>query len=266
MGPSIVLALLLYGTHATEPIHGVQLWEETAIVQKAPGYHPFLRFASWDITRFNLSTTYMFATPKLVQQGQYQVSGSQYFFRAVMANELENADMAKLIAGMDPQSGRETRQTYALSMFNFEASYNESSKALYVTYPVNGHPQTFELYATNQGDDQLQASVSEAERAMVGLWQAPDPFPGRLDARTRQKIDEQGLQHFIKEASDSDGAQFSVVDLRVDRSFRIHKTVGTWQRSGNTLTLTAEGKQTNFTISRDGSKLLLSGKPVFVRN
>jgi hypothetical protein len=68
-----------------------------------------------------------------------------------------------------------------------------------------------------------------------------------------------------KEASASNGAQFGSLDLRCDKSFRIHATVGTWQKNGSALKLRAEGHEMVFTISKDG-KLLSGGKPAYVRS
>jgi hypothetical protein len=261
----MVLALLLRGSYASLSDPSGQLWEETPTVQQFPGYHPMIRFSSWDITRFNRSTTYMFLTPDLVQQGQYTVSGSDYYFRAVMANELENADKAKLVAEIGPEVGGGFNDAYARSMQNFRGSYDQSSRALYISYPVKGVLTNFTLYLTTDGDDQLQSAVSGDERGMVGLWHAPNPYPDKLDARTRSKIDDRGLRPFFNEAASCDGAQFSLLDLRADKSFRIHGTVGTWQKSGSTLTLIANGKPIQFGISGDGTKLLQGGKPAYIR-
>ena len=48
---------------------------------------------------------------------------------------------------------------------------------------------TFELHATNEGDAQLPFRVSDSEAGLVGLWDAPEPYPEKLDARTRAKIE-----------------------------------------------------------------------------
>src|SRR5665213_3921202 len=108
MVASVILALIVLGQPApAQTVSGWSMWEEEPIVQRERAYHPMIRFGSWQIIRFSLSTTYMFATPDLIQQGQFSVSDGQYFFRAVMANELENSDKSKLTEGMGPQSGGE---------------------------------------------------------------------------------------------------------------------------------------------------------------
>ncbi|WP_144241259.1 hypothetical protein [Fimbriimonas ginsengisoli] len=262
----MIFALLHVGGHVLHPAAPVSpLWEETPMEQLNPGYHPMIRFGSWEITRFNRSTTYMFLTPDMVQQGQFQANGNRYFFRAVMANELENADKDKLIADMDGGTARGFNEAYARSMSNFEGNYDRSTNTLTISYPVKGMLRTFQLHPTNQGDDRLPMAASGAERGLVGLWQAPEPFPDKLDARTRTKVQEEGLQMFFQEASASDGAQFAVIDLRPDHSFRDHSTIGSWQRNGSTLTMFAKGKRLDLQISGDGSKLLSRGKAVYVR-
>jgi hypothetical protein len=268
MVTSNILGLLISGRGGLkQPVSGAMVWEETPVVQLQQGYHPIIRFGSWQITRFNASTTYMFATPDFVQQGQFEVHDGHYSFRAVMANELENADIARLISGMNPEAGHKLAESYAKSMSNFEGDYKESDKTLTFTYTVEGRQQSFELHATTEGDDQLVSMLSDSERALAGLWHAPEPFPDKLDARTRYKIgDLEGLERFAKEAGASESAQFAILDLRVDRSFRNHSKIGRWSRSGSTLSLMLEGKQTDLTISADGSKLQSHGKTVYERN
>jgi hypothetical protein len=264
----MIVALMFSAVSAfKQPVNGSMVWEETVADQQRKGYHPSLRFSSWEITRFNMSTTYMFVTPQYIQQGQFEVHGNRYTFRAVMANDFENADIAKLMANMDPESARTLGQNYAKSMQNFEGEYDKDRNTLTVTYPVEGRPTAFELHPYTDGDDKLTMVAGSDERPYIGLWHAPEPFPDRLDARVRYKIgDIDGLRQFGKEAGASEGAQFGLLDLRPDLTFRIHSKVGNWQRSGSTLSLILEGKQIDYAISPDGTKLLARGKPAYVRN
>lgn len=265
MVTATALALLITRTPMLASDAPGSLWEETPVMLKLPGYHPMIRFGTWEITRFNRSTTYMFATPDLVQQGQYQASNNRYFFRAVMANELENADKAKLVDDMEPGAAEGLNRAYARSMSNFEGTYNPKTRALYISYMVNGIMKQFELHDMTEGDDQLTPRLSDFERGLPGFWHAPDPYPGKLDARTRTKIQENGLQMFANEASASDGAQFNVLDVRVDKTFRQHGTLGTWVREGQMLVLIVDGHRSSLEISRDGTKLLKNGKTAYVR-
>jgi hypothetical protein len=101
---------------------------------------------------------------------------------------------------------------------------------------------------------------------LVGVWHAPEPFPEKLDAKTRYRIGGvEGLEQFFKEAQASDGAQFGLIDLRVDKTFRIHATVGTWYRDGSLLKLKVDGHETALTISSTGAKLQSGGKTVYTR-
>ncbi len=262
-----VALMFLWHSAPMQAVSGASVWEELPNVQKLPGYHPMLRFGCWQIIRFNLGTTYMFVTPDFVQQGQYEAGDGQYSFRAVMANELENADVRKLLGGMDAPSGHELEKSYAKSMSNFEGSYSDATNIFTVTYPVDGKLKTYQLHATTEGDDQLPVTVSGSMRGMIGLWHTPEPFPDKLDARTRYKIgDLDGLQRFAGEAKESNGAEFGILDLRSDGTFRIHATLGSWKREGSTLTLFAAGKRIELTVSANGAKLSLNGKAAYQRN
>jgi len=263
MFSAIALAFLIHGRSFVESTPSGALWEETMEVQRVPGYHPMIRFSSWDITRFNRSTTYMFVTPDFIQQGQFQERNGHYFFRAVMANELENSDKDKLFSEIDAGTANKLNEAYAKSMSNFEGDYDEYSKTLYITYPVKGMLQRFSLHDTMEGDDQ-RGSLG-IDRSVVGLWHEPEPYPDKLDARTRGKVDDRGLVPFFKEAGASEGAQFNVIDLRADRTLRIHGKGGMWGRNGSTLTLTFDKGSMSLEISADGRKLLSRGKAVYVR-
>ena len=265
---TLVFALALrWNGGLTETFHSGMLWEETPEMEKEPGVHLMVRFNTPStMIRFSPSRNYMVVTPDMIQQGQFQYQDGHFNFRAVSAFELENADIAKITADMEPHAGHSLAEAYARSMSNFEGDYNESSQTLSVSYPVKGYLQGFNLHATNEGDDQLPLDGVAANSGLIGLWQGVEPYPGKLDARTRAKIELDGLQHFAKEAMASNSAQFSLLDLRRDGRFRIHSTVGTWRRNGSILVLLAENKETDLAISSDGSKLLTGGKPIYVRN
>lgn len=266
---ALVLALLHYGKGIVFGRPASPTWEEPVIKQMEPSFHPWLRFGCWDITRFNRSSTYMMSTPSgLVQQGQFEVRNGHYFFRAVMANEVENADIASLTTEISPSGAEKLRKAYAEAMSNFEGIYNQSTKTLSISYPVKGMLTRFDLHAINEDDAGLQTQAfgaTASDKAVMGLWCAPEPFPSKLDARTRAKVQEQGLQHFFGEARTSDSAQLSVMDLKPDKSFRIHASTGMWIRSGSTLSLIVKGHATNYQISSDGTKLLQDGHVVFER-
>lgn len=260
MGTSIILALMIHGiTAPLTPIAGNEEWEEPPQVQKAPGYHPLLQFKR--------ELTFIFVTPKMICEGKYQVQGGHYFFKTLRASELENADVAKIIADMPPDAGHQFAVNYAKSMQNFEADYDDDAGALHLTYPVDGMPKTFQLYPYTAGDDQLISMVGDNERGVQGLWRAPEPFPDMLDAKTRYRIGGlEGLEKFFQEAGQSDAAQFGIIDLRVDKTFRNHAIIGRWRKEGSTVTLIVPPDEIHLTLSPNGQKLTSRGKIVYVRN
>jgi len=260
----ILVVLLHHGSsllRSQAPIS--TLWEEEAVVQKMTnGYHPMIRFGCWDIQRYNRSKTYMFVTPEMVQQGVFEIRDNHYSFKAIMAIEIENADKSKLTQNMSPGEARSFADAYTKSMYNFEGDYDKRTGKLSISYPVKGTLKTFSLYATNGGDDQLTGNG--ANTGVAGLWQEPDPFPERMDAHTRDKIDELGLEHFIKEAGASESAMFNILDLRNDFTFRLHGQTGSWSRDGSTVILRPGQGVVRFQLSQDG-KLLSGGKPAYIR-
>jgi len=261
----ITLALLHRGGYLSpKQVPISPLWEEEAIEQKiSSGYHPKIRFNCWDITRYKRSTTYMFKTPDLIQQGQFQVSNGHYYFHAVMANELENYDRDKLTQDADPATRRKFEEAYAKSMIDFEGEYNDVTKVLRISYPVKGMMKSFSLYATNQGDEAIQSSRLSDGTGVVGLWQAPDPFPERLDAKTRGKIDDRGLMPFFREAGSSDSALFSILDIKADGSYRSGGETGSWSVDGSTLRLSTGVGTIEFQIGPSG--LMKGGHVVYMR-
>jgi hypothetical protein len=268
MVAAMILALTLYA-HAdpAQSTHGGAIWEETAIQQQRPGFHPMIRFNTPStMIRFSPAENYMLTTLDFVQQGQFQSSDGNYQFRSVSAMELEKADVAKLAAEMDPQAAKEFEGKYVNSTRDFEGTYDQSESTLTITYPIGGKPQSFALHLTTEGDDQLPLLVTDEAAALIGLWHAPEPFPDKLDARTRAKIDLDGLQRFAKEAAASNAAQFGIIDLHRDGTFRMHDIVGRWGRNGSILRLFIKGGEKDLAISTDGAKLLEGGKPAFLRN
>jgi len=152
-------------------------------------------------------------------------------------------------------------------MNSLVADYNENDGSLTLTCIVDNKPKTYTLYAYTSGDDQLAVLAADAERSMVGLWNAPEPFPEKLDAKWRYKIGGlEGLQQFFKEAMQSDAAQFGLLDLRSDKTYRMHAEIGRWQRSGSTLQLfPPDSPEIDFTISANGRDLLSHGKAAYTR-
>jgi hypothetical protein len=268
MSASILLALMLHGGLAGQHAAvGGMMWEETALKQSTPDFHPFLRFNTQStMIRFSPSSNYMLTTMGLVQQGQFQVQDGHYTFRCVSANELEKADISKLAADMSPHDAKSLVGKYIASTYDFEGNYDDSNGALTIAYPIGGKLQSYQLHLTTEGDDQLPLMVPEASAGMVGLWYAPEPYPDKLDARTRAKIDLDGLPRFAKEAEASNAAQFGILDLRRNGSFRIHSILGPWQKLGSTLRLKVKTQNVDFAISPDGTKLLLGGQVAYVRN
>ena len=148
---------------------------------------------------------------------------------------------------------------------NFEGSYNRKTGALTIAYPYKGVLTRYVLYDTTQGDRDRAVAVGDNERFLIGFWHQPEPFPEKLDARTRQKIQENGLKIFMKEAGASEGAMFNVLDLRADRTFRCHAKTGTWNIvDGNVLVLHSD-REVKFGITRDG-KLVQGGKVAYTRS
>lgn len=262
MVTAMVLAMLASGHSLRhEPVSGSMVWEEPQPIQKMKmGKDKYL-----PMLRFNRESTYIFKTPKFCQQGKYTVQNGHYEFRAIMANDLENADIAKLKANMDPESAQKLSLNYIKSMANFTGDYDSANGVLTVYYPVEGMVTPFALHMYTEGDDQLTAIA--ADTSVVGLWHAPEPFPDRLDARTRYKIGGiEGLQDYANESQGSDGAQFGLLDLRVDSNYRQTDTVDMWSKNGSTVILIREKQKIYLTLSNDGQKLLSNGRVAFIRN
>ena len=259
MVTSLLAALLGHALASAPVVFGGDMnWEETPIAQKAPVYHPFLKFTS--------SSSFYFQTPTYTVEGHYQMTDGHYVFRPETVIQLGHRELVLLVAEMNEQKLEKVERDYADSMATFPADYNRSNNALYLTYSEGGKSKTYELHEYTEGDDQLDSTVNSSEQALIGLWNAPDPYPEKLDARTRYKIGGiEGLQDFSKEASASDGSQFGLLDLRVDKTYRIHAQVGTWTRSGSILRLFYQGTEQDLTMSPDGTKLLMGGKKVYIR-
>jgi len=256
---SSLVATLVFGhLGLKDALAGNMFWEEEPAVQKVPGYHPMLRF--------NPGNTYMFSTPYFVQQGKYQVVNNRYQFKAITAYELENAEKFKLQAELNPDEARKFDKAYTLSMRDFTAEYNERNHTLFVDALDKDTVKTFRLYAISEGDSARTKSLHEDEVGLDGIWHAPDPFPERMNCRERFKFfGLEGLEQFFKEAMNADGAQLTVMDLRVDRSYRFHSMVGMWKRDGAYLVLTTDGPDVRYRISDDGLKLMQGNKVAFVK-
>lgn len=263
MAISLILALgaFVHGGRF-EPVAGNNVWEETAFEQKLKEkigeYCPKLRF--------NRESTYMFATPDFIQQGKYSVEDNHYYFKAIMANELENSDVNKLAPEMGAGVGQKFREAYARSMSNFEADYNSKTGELILSYPVKGMLKTFHLLPFSNPAGLVAVRADDPDLQNRTLWHAPEPFPDKMTARDRNRFfGLEGLQQFMGEASASDGAQFALLDLRPSHAFRAGSTVGRWTQEGTTLTLMADGGRVQFTIV-DGQKLVSGGKTKFIIN
>lgn len=249
-------------------VSGSLEWEEQAIIQKLPGYHPMLRFeAPFEMLGFNQTSRFMFATPNFVAEGHYSVRDGHYYFHPVAAMLIGNREVNMLLADKDPGTQRKLHKAYADSLDDFEADYNQRTGILFLTYRVDGLMKTFQLLKYSEPDNYVSRFATDSERSLIGLWGAPEPFPEKLDCQTRYKIGGlEGLEQFTKEASASEAAVFALLDLRGDKSFRLHGKIGTWSRNGSTLTLREGKDETRFTISSDNSKLQLGGKTAFARN
>lgn len=246
------------------PVSGSEVWEETPVVQKLPGYHPLLRFNPSSQYAYGRDTKndFIFLSPDYICEGKYQVQDDHYTFHPLTCFQCGNWELNKLVEGMDPQRQRKIHEAYARSMQDFEADYNESTGLMHLSHEVEGHMQTFELHTYTEGDDQLSGDG----QGVAGLWHAPEPFPDKLDAKTRNKIDLDGLAKFSEEAKASDGAQFGLLDVRVDSTYRNGARVDRWARSGSILKLFIDGKEMDLDISANGQKLLSHGKTVYVRD
>jgi len=178
-----------------------------------------------------------------------------------------NREVNMLVDDLDPYTKSKQHKMYAESLQTFTADYYEATNILRLTYPVEGRLKTFELHIFTEGDNLLTPAMTQEEQSMAGLWHAPEPYPDKMDCQTRYKIGGlEGLADFTKEAKASEGATFTLLDLRVDKSFRIHGSIGTWRRRGSILWLKDGPSETPLNISNDGMKLLAGGKAVFVRN
>lgn len=262
MGPALVFALVVNpGLAVLNPVGPNDEWEEAAYLQKIPGYHPYLRF--------NPQNTFVFKTPYYIAEGHYQRQGGHYTFRPETAVQLNHADVDKLVAGLPAEAAAEQQDHYAKSVAVFEADYNDDEEMLSLNYTLDGRPRSFQLFPYGQGDDKLTSLLTPDEAQLKGLWHAPEPFPERLDSKTRYRIEGiDGLSRFSTEAMASDGAQFQIMDLRVDKTCRIHADTGRWDRDGSTLVLLIDNTRVEFQISNtnQGMKLLSGGKVAYIRN
>lgn len=264
---TLVLTCLLGGS----PAHGVavngnQYWQEEVHILKMPGLHPTLRFnPEWKITRLERSQTYMIAFPTFIQQGTFSVQGSHYSFHALMEFELEKADVLRLTPEMDAQTASKFKDDYIKATKDFEGDYNPSTGALTISYPIGRVMQSWDLYPYTVGDDQLPNNVGGD--GLIGLWHAPCPFPERLDPYVRYKIGGvEGLQRFLKEAVESDKAEFKVINLRRDGNYRADGLIDQWVHDGSTVTLFNGPQRMTFTLSADGQKLMAGKNVAFQRN
>ncbi|MES1227272.1 MAG: hypothetical protein ABUL72_01295, partial [Armatimonadota bacterium] len=168
-------------------------WEEPAMTQLEIGHHPFIRFKT--------SEEFIATTPSMICEGTYQSDGQHYQFRPVTAFQSNHADINKLAEALDPEAGRKMQEGYSRALEPFDADYDASTGYLRMHYKVNGEMQTFSLLSYTAGDDQLPWTVAEDARSMVGLWKMIEPFPERLDSKTRFRIGGlEGLQQFFEEA------------------------------------------------------------------
>ena len=259
MVTSLLVALLGHSLMTTPMVFtGTDVWEETVEAQKPPVYHPMLKFGP--------QATFFFKCPAYVVEGNYQMTDGHYVFRPLTVIQLGQRELRLLLPEMETSKREQVERDYASSMKTFTADYQQASHSLLLNYPVGAANRSYTLYAYTEGDDQLSSVLNSDDRAVAGLWCAPEPFPEKLDARVRYKIGGiEGLQDFSREAKASDEAQFGLLDLRVDKSFRIHGKAGTWVRNGSTLKLFIDQSEIVFTISGDGAKLMIAGKKAYIR-
>ena len=146
MGTLLLLAVALNPLSAGQTAVAPNAeWEEMAIFQKLPGYHPFLRF--------NPQSTFVFKTQSYIAEGHYQQDGGHYTFRPETAVQLNHADVDKLVADNPPEVAAEKQDHYAKSLAVITADYNDSTGALFLACQVDGRPRTFELHSYTEGDD-----------------------------------------------------------------------------------------------------------------
>ncbi|HEY3781760.1 MAG TPA: hypothetical protein VGL56_11790 [Fimbriimonadaceae bacterium] len=258
MGTLLLLAILGHTRVApVAQISGNMLWEELPAIQKFPSYHPALRYYG--------SSRFMFKTPYYIAEGHYSLDGAHYTFRPETAIELNHADVDKLAAEYDPETRRKKLEDYGKSLTPFDGDYDPGQQMLTLHYVVDGVPKTFSLYKFTVGDDSLSSNGS-SNQDVVGLWYTPDPYPEKLDSKTRYRIDGlDGLKRFSKEAAMSDGSQFGIMDIKVDGTYRNFSTVSGWKKSGSTLVLTTEkGGHIEFAIN--GNKLMKDGRIAYVKS
>lgn len=255
----MVVALVLSpSTLATVRIGANVEYEEPAYRQKIPGYHPMLRFLTQ-------GSMFVFSAPKGIVEGHYARSGGHYDFHPETYELLNRTDVDKLVADMPPKQRADTIQAYNESIQPFQGDYNPSSGELSLERKDPGMPGYYTLEDYTAGDASLPSLVSDDAKPLVGLWGQTDPNPEKLDSKTRYRIDGiDGLRRFSDEAAGSDGAEFNLIDLRSDGTFRIHQEEGRWQRNGATVHLQSPKIDLTLQISRDLTKLF-TGKTVYMR-
>ena len=238
-----------------------RVWEEDVLTLKQPTpYHPCLQFKP--------DSTFILGTPTMVAQGHYVNDGTHYTFHPETADDLNHADMDKLAEDAGAETGPKMQTAYRQALSDFDADYDASRGTLNLNYKIGDAPlTTYILWPYTGSDDQRTPSVSEDERGLVGLWRGPEPFPERLDSKTRFRIGGlDGLKQFAEEARACVAAQFALLDLRADKTFRIHDEEGEWYRKGSELVLQIDIKLTRYTISQDGTKLNAGGKTAYIHN
>jgi len=258
MAIPLVVALLLHPSfHFAAKIGPNQEYEEPAAIQAIPGYHPLLRFKQ--------SSSFVFQAKYMTADGHYTKQGNHYDFRPETVEMMNHADLDKIVPMLPGERAQDLIKKYNLTMAPFSADYDPSSGELHLSCSPDGLPASFDLYDYTAGDAGLATMVNDAEKPLIGLWGQIDPFPEKMDSKTRFRIEGiDGLVRFSAEASGSDHAEFNLYDIRSDGSFRYHDKEGRWQRNDATVRFTAPKFDVTFQISRDLTKLF-SGKTVLKR-
>lgn len=142
-------------------------------------------------------------------------------------------------------------------------TWSEDHQTLTVQIFAEGIMKTYTLHPLEYGDEARPKSTDDTDQMFPNTWFGPEPHAERLDSKDRFRwggLD--GLRQFSKEAEQSDGNQFNLLDLRQDRTFRVFGDDGTWQYRDDKhqlVLLPSDGKPIYYDVSPDFKFLLQGG-------
>lgn len=237
--------------------------EEVTVIKMAPReYHPFLRMYG--------ENKFMLETPAgLIANGHYSVNDTAVTFTPELVEEINHADADKLLADSPAEIKKEWMIRYDRAMAPVPGTWSEDHQTLTVNIFAEGLMKTYNLHPLEYGDEARSDLTDETDHVFPNTWFGPEPYAERLDSKDRYRIGGvDGLRQFSKEAEDSDGNQFNLLDLRKDRTYRVFGDDGRWHYLENKHQLEllpSKGGKRVFDVSPDFRYLSIGGKRAFQR-